>query len=155
MVYRLSGSPITLVLITIAILIGTAGIMTEQVKFLALNHDMNFIPEEVELEGSIAILIASFGVFLEHRRYLLDRIYSNDLPDAVEKFDLYSHNVGVMFILVAILMESADLFFLALNSWQIGFSELKFIEIALLFAINLVSFIMFLIFGYKSIKEAE
>ena len=39
MVYRLSGSPITLLLVTAAVLIGTAGIMTEQIKFLAVNHN--------------------------------------------------------------------------------------------------------------------
>ena len=63
MVYRLAGNQITLFLFTLAIIIGAAGIMSDQIKFLTNNLHMDFIPTEVGLENSIAILIAAFGIF--------------------------------------------------------------------------------------------
>ena len=77
MIYRLAGSQATLIAITLSILVGATGIVTEQLGFLTENLHMNFIPQEVGLEENIAILVAGFGVFLEHRRWLLDR---NDSP---------------------------------------------------------------------------
>ena len=58
-----------------------------------------------------------------------------------------------MFILVAILMEAMDLFFLALNTWKFDVSGLKYVEISVLFAINLLAFVMFSIFGVRAYKE--
>jgi hypothetical protein len=86
MIFRLAGGHRSLLLLTIVILIAFAGIMTEQIKFLAENHHMNFIPAEIGLEQDITILTAAFGVFLEHRRWLLDRMY----PDGMR----WSHIVG-------------------------------------------------------------
>ena len=110
MIYRLAGSRFTLLLINFSILIGTAGMVTMQVEFLTTNYQLNFIPAEVGIEENIAILIAAFGVFLEYRRWLLDRIYPDAIPDSVYQFDRYSRDIGVILILIAIFMESAGLF---------------------------------------------
>ncbi|MBT3766470.1 MAG: hypothetical protein HOB79_04885 [Rhodospirillaceae bacterium] len=153
MIYRVAGNHFTLCFISLVILLGAAGIMTQQVQFLADNMGMNFIPTEVALEENIAILIAAFGVFLEHRIYLLRKIYPDTIPESVAEFDQYSHNVGVMFIMLAILMEATDLFFLALNSWGFAMSSLKYLEISILFSINVLSAGMFVIFAVRSFKE--
>jgi hypothetical protein len=92
-------------------------------------------------------------VFLEHRFYLLKKIYPDTIPDSIAEFDEYSHNIGVMFIMLAILMDAIDLFFLALNSWGIVLSSLKYIEISMLFSINLLSAGMFIVFAVRSFKE--
>jgi hypothetical protein len=55
--------------------------------------------------------------------------------------------------MLAILMEAIDLFFLALNSWGIVLSSLKYIEISMLFSINLLSAGMFIVFAVRSFKE--
>ncbi len=153
MIYRMAGSHFTLLFITLGILLGCAGIMTKQVDFLATNYQMDFIPDEINLEENIAILIAAFGVFLEHRSYLLNLIYPDGLPEPVAQFDQYSHNAGVMFIFVAILVVAIDLFFLALNTWGVTFATLKFLEISVLFGINLLTFLMFIVFGFRAIQR--
>ena len=127
--------------------------MTQQVQFLVDHIDLNFIPTEVALEENIAILIAAFGVFLEHRIYLLRKIYPDTIPEHVAEFDQYSHDAGVMFIMLAIFMEATDLFFLALNSWGFVQTSLKYIEISILFGINLLSAGMFIVFAMRSFKE--
>ena len=152
MIYRLAGSQSALHAINLCILLGIAGIMTEQIQFLSAHFEMNFIPEEVAMEQSIAILLAAFGVFLEHRRYVLERIYPDAIPEPIQQFDHYSHNIGVMMILIAILMEALALLFLAFNSWGFNFAGLKYIEISLLFGINLVASGMLLKFGIRTLK---
>jgi hypothetical protein len=153
MIYRLSGSNVTLLLITLSILVGAAGVMTDQVKFLLTSHSMDFIPTEVGLEENIAILIAGFGVFLEHRRWLLERIYPNGIPDPVDQFDRYAHDMGVLLILIAIFTEAADLLFLALNSWGFDMIWLKYFEISVLFAANILAVGAVATFGTKLMKQ--
>jgi len=150
MIYRIAGSHYTLLIVTLGILLGSAGIMTSQIEFLIENHHLNFIPREVELEDNIALLLAAFGVFVEHRRYLLNIIYEDAIPERIDMFDQYSHNIGVLFILVAVLLVALDLLFLAFNTWGIIFPALKFIEILILFLINLMGFGMLITFGAKS-----
>lgn len=153
MIYRLAGSHFTLVVIITGILFVLAGLMTEQIDFLTRNYGGNFMPAEIATEGSIVLLIGCFGVFLEHRHYLLDKIYSGALPDSVARFDHASHNLGVMFIMAALFIEFLDLLFLSLNNW--GFAEpwFKFLEISVLFAGNMATFIAFVIFGFWSFRE--
>lgn len=153
MVYRIFGNHFTLVFVMLGIMVVGAGVMTEQVTFLAAHLETNFIPSEIEMEGSIVILLACFGVFLEHRRYLLAKIYPDGLPDTVERFDRSSHHIGVMFILVAIITEFLDLFFLALNSWGFASTGVRFAEIATLFAINAATFVCLAVFILWVLKE--
>ena len=49
-------------------------------------------------------------------------------------------------------MESADLLFLALNSWGIEFVGLKYVEVAILFAANLLAVVTVALFGLRSLK---
>lgn len=153
MVYRIFGNHFTLVFVTLGIMVVGAGAMTEQVTYLAAHLETNFIPSEVEMEGNIVILLACFGVFLEHRRYLLAKIYPDGLPDAVERFDRSSHHIGVMFILIAIITEFLDLLFLALNSWGFVSPGIRFAEIATLFAINAATFVCLAIFILWVLRE--
>lgn len=131
----------------------SAGTMTEQVEFLLSQLETNFIPTEVEIEGSIVILLACFGVFLEHRRYLLSKIYPDGVPDALARFDRSSHHIGVMFIMIAILTEFLDLFFLALNSWGLVMKSVQVTEVAILFAINGATFLCVAAFIVWVIRE--
>ncbi len=149
MIYRIAGSHLTLGCITLSILLGTCGIMTQQVEFLIENHHLNFIPAEIVLEDDIAILIAAFGVFLEHRGYLLKKVYPDGAPYTIERFDVYAHDFGVMLILIAILIVALDLAFLAFSTWGITFASLKYIEILALFAANVLVTIMMLVFTYR------
>ena len=153
MFYRWFGNHFTLVFVTLEIMVVGAGAMREQIVFLIAHLETNFIPAEVEMEGNIVILLACFGMFLGHRRYLLDKIYPDGLPESVEQFDHASHHFGVMFILVAIVVEFLDLFFLALNSWGIVLPTVQFVEIAMLFAINAATFISLAIFVLWVLKE--
>ena len=120
MFFRFAGSYFALVLITISVLIGVTGVMTNQIQFLITNIDLEFIPSEIGLEEEIVILIAAFGVFLEHRYWLLDRLYPDGIPADVKTFDQYTHEFGVFLILLAIFMEATDLGFLALNNWVLN-----------------------------------
>lgn len=52
--------------------IGAMGRLTTQFNFLVDNDHLDFVPEVINLKGNVAILLAAFGVFLEHGRYLLD-----------------------------------------------------------------------------------
>ena len=152
MIYRLTGSHLTLQLISLSVLIGTAGIMTDQIKFLTTNHKLNFIAAEVSMEENIAILIAAFGVFLEYRHWLLDRKFPDGIPDAVHNFDRYAHDVGVTLILIAIFIEATSLFFLAFSSWGVEFSGLKYLEVAMIFVANISAVLIISRFGIRSLK---
>ena len=46
-----------------------------------------------------------------------------------------------MFIMIAILTEFLDLFFLALNSWGLVMQSVQVTEVAILFAINGATFL--------------
>lgn len=153
MVYRLFGNHFALIFVTLGIMVVGAGAMTEQVTFLAAHLETDFIPSEVEMEGNIVILLACFGVFLEHRRYLLAKIYPDGLPEPVKRFDNSSHHIGVMFILVAIVTEFLDLLFLALNSWGFVSAGIRFAEIATLFTINAATFVSLAIFILWVLRE--
>lgn len=153
MLYRCFGNPFTIILLTFGIMTVGAGTMTDQVAYLMAHLETNFVPDEVKMEGSIVILLACFGVFLEHRRNLLEKIYPDGLPDDVDRFDRESHHIGVMFIMVAILTEFLDLLFLALNSWGFVSSSLQFIEIGTLFAINAVTFVCLAVFACWVLKQ--
>lgn len=84
---------------------------------------------------------------------MLNKIYETNIPGFIEQFDQYSHNMGVMFIMIAILIEALDLCFLALNKYRIDFPGLKYFEILLLFVINIMASILLFIVGLKSIKR--
>lgn len=154
MLYRAAGNHYMLLFITFGILLGTAGIMTEQIEFLADNYHLNFIPAEINLEENIAILIAAFGVFLEHRSYLLAKMFPEGIPDKVNEFDEYCHFMGVMFILIAIFVVALDLFFLALNTWGIELPVLKYGEILVLFCINGLTIFLLMVFSLKVYRRA-
>ena len=113
--------------------------MTEQITFLIAHIELNFIPSEVGMENNIAVLIAGYGVFLEHRRWLLVRIYPDPLPVAVDQFDRYCQDIGVYLILTAIAIEAADLMFLAFNNWGLNSPHIKYLEVLCLFATNLMA----------------
>lgn len=152
MVYRCLGHYFTLVLVTLGVMIVDAGIMKEQITFLIGHIETNFIPTEVEMEGNIVILLACFGVFLEHRHYLLEKVYPNGLPESVDQLDRSSHHVGVMFIFIAILTELLNLLFLTLNSWGVVSTGLKFAEISVLFSINAAAFLYLGAFAVRILK---
>lgn len=153
MLYRIFGNHLTLVILTLGIMVVGAGAMTEQIRYLAAHLETNFIPAEIEMEGNIVILLACFGVFLEHRGYLLAKIYPNGVPDPVAQFDRSSHHVGVMFILIAIVTEFLDLFFLALNSWGFVSTAFQITEIATLFVINAATFVCLAVFILWVLRE--
>lgn len=137
---------------TAAIIIGLSGIMTDQLRFLFENHHMNFIPTEIELEESVAILVASFGAFLEYRRWLLEKVYEGNIPRDIEAFTRDSYDTGILMILLAVSMESINLFFLALNTWGLGFPGLKYLEICIMFFLNLTALFLAIHFGYKNMN---
>ncbi|MGB0631597.1 MAG: hypothetical protein ACPGRZ_12975, partial [Alphaproteobacteria bacterium] len=151
--YRCFGNHYTLVVVALGVMLVSAGTMTDQVEYLSAHIETNFIPEEVAMEGSIVILLACFGVFLEHRRYLLHKIHPEGIPEAVQRFDRSSHHIGVMFIMIAILTEFLDLLFLALNSWGFTSKGVNFAEIAALFAINCVTFLCLAAFVVWVVRE--
>lgn len=153
MLYRCFGNHYALVVVALGVMVVSAGTMTEQVEFLRAHMEKNFVPAEVAMEGSIVILLACFGVFLEHRHYLLARIYPDGVPDHVHRFDRSSHHIGVMFIMIAILTEFLDLFFLALNSWGFIAKEIQIAEVATLFAINGLTFLALAFFIVWVLKE--
>ena len=153
MLYRVAGSQATLLIVTFAIMIGCAGIMTEEVEFLIENYNLNFIPAETALEENIAILVAAFGVFLEHRRYLLNQIHPDGIPEQTDQFDRYAHRVGVMLILLAITIEAINLLFLALDNWDFNGSGIKYAEIGILFFLNLIACIMLAVFALRAIRS--
>lgn len=153
MLYRFAGHHYTLVFIALGVMTVEAGVMTDQVEFLLAHLETNFIPAEVAMEGSIVILIACFGVFLEHRRNLLAKIYPEGVPERIERFDRSSHHVGVMFIMIAILTEFLDLLFLALDSWGVNWNGLQIVEIATLFTINALTFLCLAAFIVWVLRE--
>ena len=58
MVYRCLGHYFALVRVELGVMIVDAGNMIEQVTFLIGHIETNFIPTEVEIAGSIVILLA-------------------------------------------------------------------------------------------------
>ena len=104
------------------------------------------------MEEDLVILIAAYGVFLEYRYYLIEKVYPNGFPFTVKELDDYAHEIGVILILLAVIMEVVNILFLAVNNW--GFSSLvfNFIEITILFVLNLVASTIILTFIYKIVR---
>ncbi len=153
MVYRLAASKSALFTFSFFILLGVAGIMTEQIRFLVDNHQMDFIPGEIDLEEDIAILLAAFGVFLEHRFWLLERVYPDGVPEPIREFDIYGQRFGIYLILIAVLIECLDMAFLAMNIWGLDNSGVKYLEICLLFAGNIVAVAGILRFCFRTMRS--
>ena len=153
MIFRLAASKSVLFTFSFFILLGVAGIMTEQITFLLDHHQMDFIPAEIDLEEDIAILLAAFGVFLEHRFWLLDRIYPNGVPEPLREFDLYGQKFGIFLILIAVVIECLDMAFLAINIWGLDNSTIKYLEISLLFAGNILAVSGILRFCVATVKS--
>jgi hypothetical protein len=59
MIIRLASSHFTLFLITVSILIGTAGVMTVQIEFLATNFQLEHFPI---IRGHILRQRSNFGI---------------------------------------------------------------------------------------------
>lgn len=152
MIYRIAGSHVTLILVTIGIMIISGGVAKEQFVLLIDHYQSNFIPDEIALEENIAILIACFGVFLEHRRHLLKKIHPSGLPESVNRFDHVSHDIGIMFIMIGLFIEFLDLLFLTTNGWGVSGPGFKFAEILILFIANALAFAMLGFFGVRSLR---
>ena len=115
------------------------------------NHQLDFIPAEIGMEEDLAILLASFGIFLEHR-WLLERVYPEGVPEPVAKFDLKGRKFGILLILLAVLIECFDMAFLALNTWGLDHSGLKYFEVALLFAGNVLAVVGVTRFSFEIVR---
>jgi len=149
--YKISCSVSVLIVMAVGVLIGVSGIMSEQVEFLLHNYKINFVPTEISLEEDIVVLVAAFGVFLEHRCYLINKAYPIDIPKSVELIDKYSHKIGIFLILLAVFMEMIDLLFLAVNNWGMSFLTLNFIEVSILFSLNVIVSIIILRYLFEII----
>jgi hypothetical protein len=154
MFYRIAASRLTLNLITLAILIGTAGIMTDQVRFLIDNINLDFVPGEVALEGSIAILVAAYGVFLERLGWLAERAGATIGP-ATELLNRQAHDAGNNLSLNAIFMEAVNLLALALDTWRFSMPALKFTEVSVLFAANLFAAGVVALFAVRAMRTSS
>ena len=126
----------------IGIVFGAVGIGALQVDFLIEHLKGNFIPGEITLEEDIAIVIAAFGVFLDNRRWLVRAKYGDDQPESEVSLSAVCQHYGVGFILLGIFIEVIDLAFLALNNYGLGSGTLKFIEVGVLFLLNIGSILM-------------
>jgi len=154
MLYRIAASRLTLHLITICILVGAAGILTDQVEFLLANYQLDFIPGEVELEANIAILIAAFGVFLERLGWLSEWAVAMGMEAfASDALNRDAHDVGNALILIAIFMEAVNLLVLALDTWGLASPGMKFVEVGLLFAANVFAMIVSGLFGLRALRS--
>jgi hypothetical protein len=153
MMYRLAASRSALVLFIVVIFLGVAGIMTEQISFLLASHQLDFVPAEISMEEDIAILLAAFGVFLEHRFWLLDKIYPNGVPEPAKKFDLYAQHVGILLIMIAVFIECFDMLFLAFNTWGFSNAGLKYLEVTFLFVCNTVAVLSLVKFGHETFRS--
>lgn len=146
-------SKYTLTIFTFFIIVGTSGIMTEQVYFLMDNYNLNFILSEVKLEEDIAILLASYGAFLECRPWISEYLCKNKIDQLSEKLNFECQKYGIFFILLAVFIECFDLALMAFETWNFHFPFLKFIEIVILLLLNILSTLLMIKFLYVSNKN--
>ena len=79
--------------------------------------------------------------------------FPDGIPDAVHNFDRYAHDVGVILILIAVFIEAASLFFLALNGWGVESAGRKYAEVAMLLTANVSAVLMIARFEFRSLKD--
>lgn len=144
-----------LLFFSLFIIIGTLGIITDQVDFLLKHYQLNFVPGEISLEENIAILLAAFGAFLELRPSVTEHLYENSPPAIEIAINDIAQLYGVYIILLAISIECIDLGILALETWSLNYPILKFIEIFILFSLNLVAVILLIKFFVKILRPIK
>ena len=83
---------------------------------------------------------------------LLEKVYAGPIPEPVDAFDRYSHGVGIMFLMIAILMEALNLLFLAMNTWGFDGPVVKYTEIAFMFALNVLAIVQLAVFGLRALR---
>lgn len=145
-IYVLALNRYLLLALTIAILIGTSGIFTEQIVFLTQHFSAEFIAEELALEDDIALLMGLYGVFLDKRRWVVYFQVADDASDEVKEFADDTQKTGIALIIIAIGIKLIDMFFMTINNWGVGSTSITYLEVMFLFAVNVVAMLLMLRF---------
>ncbi|RED48653.1 hypothetical protein [Aestuariispira insulae] len=142
MLYKTVSSPAFLILISFGVLFGAVSVLDEQLDFLLSNYHMNFMPHEISLENEIVILIATFGVMLEHRYWIIEKIHGSAIPEKERQLDSGIQRDGVALILVAVMLELTASTFSGINFWINDASLLKYVEILVLLIFNAIAVLL-------------
>ncbi len=70
-IYTIALNRYLMLVFSLAILIGTFAIFTEQIIFLTQHFSAEFINEEIGLEDEIALLMGLYGIYLDKRRWIV------------------------------------------------------------------------------------
>lgn len=142
MIYAIALNRYLMLVFSLAILIGTLGIFTEQIVFLTQHFSAEFITKEIGLEDEIALLMGLYGIFLDKRRWIVHFQVPDDASTATKSFADDTQKTGIALILIAIGIKVVDIFFLSMNSWGVGSTAFIYVELAFLFAVNLVAMLL-------------
>ncbi len=64
-----------------------------------------------------------------------------------------TQKIGIALILIAIGTKVVDIFFLSMNSWGVGSTSYVYVELAFLFAVNLVAMLLMLRFTLMLLRR--
>lgn len=157
-IYAVALNRYLMLVFSLAILIGTAGIFTEQLVFLTQHFSAEFITKEIGLEDEIALLMGLYGIFLDKRRWVVHFQSPKDAATATKDFADDTQKTGIALILIAIGIKVIDIFFLSMNSWGVGSTAFIYVELTLLFAVNLMAMLLmvrFVILLFRSWSDVS
>lgn len=152
-IYTIALNRYLMLVFSLAILIGTFAIFTEQIIFLTQHFSAEFITEEIGLEDEIALLMGLYGIYLDKRRWIVHFQVVEDASTANKEFADDTQKIGIALILIAIGTKVVDIFFLSMNSWGVGSTSYVYVELAFLFAVNLVAMLLMLRFTLMLLRR--
>ena len=152
-IYAITLNRYLLLVFSLAILIGTFGIFTEQIVFLTQHFSADFITEEIGLEDEIALLMGLYGIYLDKRRWIVHFQVTEDASTATKEFADDTQKTGIALILIAIGTKVIDIFFLSMNSWGVGATSFVYIELAFLFGVNLLAMLLMIRFTFMLLQQ--
>lgn len=152
-IYAIALNRYLMLAFSLAILLGTFGIFTEQIIFLTQHFSADFITKEIGLEDEIALLMGLYGIYLDKRRWIVHFQVAEDASTANKDFADDTQKTGIALILIAIGIKVIDIFFLTMNSWGVGTTSFVYIELAFLFAVNLLALLLMVRFTFMLLQR--
>lgn len=100
--------PVTLIIsmLLVITMAGVVGVGLLPAFFAALNPGVSELG--LELTEDLAVILVTFGVFLEERELLAKRIYDGEMPEREHQFNEHAEFYGAVLLLLGLVMEIVD-----------------------------------------------
>lgn len=100
--------PATLILSTLLVMAMAAVVGGGIVPTFLESLKQGVAAEDLELTDDIAVILVTFGVFLEERELLAKRVFGEEMPEREHMMNEHAEFYGAVLLLVGLVMEIID-----------------------------------------------